>query len=76
MASEMKEAIHQLIEKGYSEDSVVNIIQNMIKAAYKKRFNTVENCIISIADDFSDVSVYQRKVIVDGVYDPNTEIEL
>ena len=31
MASEMKEAIHQLIEKGYSEDSVVNIIQNMIK---------------------------------------------
>jgi len=76
MASEMKEAIHQLIEKGYSEDSVVNIIQNMLKAAYKKRFNTVENCIISIADDFSDVSVYQRKVIVDGVYDPNTEIEL
>ena len=76
MASEMSEAIHQLIEKGFTEESVVNTIQNTLKAAYKRKFGTAENCVVKIADDFSDVSVYSRKVVVDGVYDPVTEIEL
>lgn len=72
----MSEAIHQLIEKGFTEESVVNTIQNTLKAAYKRKFGTAENCVVKIADDFSDVSVYSRKVVVDGVYDPVTEIEL
>ena len=72
----MSEAIHQLIEKGFTEESVVNTIQNTLKAAYKRKFGTAENCVVKIADDFSDVSVYSRKVVVDGVYDPATEIEL
>ena len=74
MASEMSEAIHQLIEKGFTEESLVNTIQNTLKAAYKRKFGTAENCVVKIADDFSDVSVYSRKVVVDGVYDPVTEI--
>ena len=76
MASEISEAFYQLLEKGYSEEAVVNIIQNTLKAAYKRTFGTAENCVVSISDDFSDISVYSRKVIVDGVYDPVTEIEL
>lgn len=77
MSSEFSEAIRQLIqEKGYTEESVINIIQNMIKAAYKRKFGTSENCVVQVSEDMSDVSVYSRKVIVDGVYDPVTEIEL
>jgi len=76
MSSEMSDAIHQLIEKGFSEESVINTIQNALKAAYKRKFGTAENCVVSISEDLSDVSVYSRKVIVDGVYDPVTEIEL
>ncbi len=75
--SEMAEAIHELIEeKGYSEDSVRQIIERTIKAAYKRTFGTDENCVVKFEDDMSDVTVYSRKTIVDGVYDPVTEIEL
>ena len=77
MSSDMAEAIRQLIqEKGYSEDSVRATIENTLKAAYKRKFGTAENCVVQINDDMSDVSVYSRKVIVDGVYDPVMEIEL
>ncbi|MCQ2981473.1 MAG: transcription termination factor NusA [Treponemataceae bacterium] len=77
MSQDMAEAAQQLInEKNYTEDQVRNIIENSIKAAYKRKFGTAENCIVVISDDFSDVSTYSRKVVVDGVYDPVTEIEL
>ncbi len=75
--SEMAEAIRELIqEKGVSEESVKQSIESALKAAYKKTFGTADNCEVQFADDLSDVSVYSRKVIVDGVYDPVTEIEL
>jgi N utilization substance protein A len=75
--SEMADAIRALsAEKGISEDSIKSTIENTIKAAYKRTFGTSDNCIVKFNDDFSDVSVYSRKTIVDGVYDPSTEIEL
>jgi N utilization substance protein A len=77
MASEMAEAIRQLTQdKGISEDTVISTIESTIKAAYKRKFGSSDNCVVHFADDLSDVSVYSRKVIVDGVYDPVTEIEL
>ena len=75
--SEMADAIRALsAEKGISEDSIKSTIENTIKAAYKRTFGTSDNCIVKFNDDFSDVSVYSRKTIVDGVYYPSTEIEL
>ncbi len=75
--SEMAEAIRALIdEKGYSEASVKQIIENALKAAYKRTYGTSDNAIVKFAEDMSDVSIYSRKTVVDGVYDPVTEIEL
>lgn len=75
--SEMAEAIRQLIsEKGYSEDSVRQTIERALKAAYKRTYGTDENAIVIFNDDMSDVSIYSRKVVIDGVYDPVMEIEL
>jgi len=75
--SEMAEAIRQLIsEKGYSEDSVKSTIEKALKAAYKRTYGTDENAIVKFAEDMSDVSIYSRKTVVDGVYDPVKEIEL
>ena len=77
MASEMGEAIRQLMqEKGISEDSVKITIENMLKAAYKRTYGTADNAIVVFEDDLSDVKIYSRKQVVDGVYDPVTEIEL
>ena len=75
--SEMADAIRALsAEKGISEDSIRQTIENMIKAAYKRTYGTADNCIVTFNDDMTDVSVYSRKVVVDGVYDPSQEIEL
>src|SRR5574344_919423 len=77
MPSEMAEAIRLLIsEKGYSEESVRQTIENALKAAYKRTYGTADNAIVKFNDDMSDVSIYSRKTVVDGVYDPVTEIEL
>ena len=73
----MAELIRALIqEKGYSEESVKQTLENALKAAYKRTYGTCENAIVKFADDMSDVSIYSRKTVVDGVYDPVTEIEL
>jgi len=75
--SEMAEAIRQLIqEKGYSEESVRQTIEKALKAAYKRTYGTDENAIVKFADDMSDVSIFSRKVVIDGVYNPVIEIEL
>lgn len=75
--SEMAEAIRQLIqEKGFSEDSVRLTIEKALKAAYKRTYGTDENAIVKFNDDMSDVSIYSRKTVIDGVYDPVREIEL
>ena len=75
--SEMAEAIRQLIqEKGYSEDSVRLTIERALKAAYKRTYGTDENAIVKFNNDMSDVSIYSRKKVIDGVYDPVREIEL
>ena len=77
MSSQMAEAIRQLTQdKGISEDAVLRTIEGMLKAAYKRKFGTDDNAVVKFAEDLSDVSIYSRKVIVDGVYDPVTEIEL
>ena len=75
--SEMAEAIRALIsEKGYSEDSVKQTIEKALKAAYKRTYGDDENAIVKFNEDMSDVAIYSRKVVVDGVYDPVKEIEL
>ena len=77
MALEMGEAIRQLMqEKGISEDSVKLTIENMLKAAYKRTYGTSDNAVVVFEDDLSDVTIYSRKTVVDGVYDPIIEIEL
>lgn len=77
MSSQMAEAIRQLTQdKGISEGQVLKTIENTLKAAYKRKFGSADNCVVKFTEDLNDVSVYSRKVIVDGVYDPVTEIEL
>lgn len=76
--SEMADAIRALSEeKGIDVEAVKQTVANTIVAAYKKVFGKMhENCIVRFADDLSDVNVYARKEVVDGVYDPVEEIDL
>ena len=66
--SEMAEAIRALVdEKGYSEEAVKQTIENALKAAYKRTYGNSDNAIVKFAEDLSDVSIYSRKTVVDGV---------
>ena len=77
MSSQMAEAIRQLIqEKGLPEKAVLTMIEDTLKAAYKREFGTNENAVVEFAEDLSEVYLYSKKIVVDGVYDPAIEIEL
>ena len=77
MASEMAEAIRQLInEKGISEDLIVKTLEDALMAAYKKKYGTNENAIVRFKDDYEGVDVYAKKTIVEEVDDPVLEISL
>jgi N utilization substance protein A len=72
----MSEAIHQLIqERGISEELILKTIENTLLAAYKRRYKDADNAVVRFTDD-KEVSIYAKKKIVDGVYDPALEIDL
>jgi N utilization substance protein A len=73
----MSEAIHQLIhDRGISEELILRTVENTLIAAYKRRFGNADNAIVRWSDDNREVSIYAKKTIVDGVYDPVAEIDL
>lgn len=77
MASEMAEAIRQLInEKGISEDLIVKTVEDALMAAYKKKYGTNENAVVRFKDNYEGVDVYAKKTIVEDVDDPVLEISL
>ncbi len=77
MSTEMADAIRQLVqEKGIDEALVLKMIEDTLKAAYKRKFGSNDNAVIEFNDDHSSVSIYSKKTIVDGVYNPLIEIEL
>jgi len=79
MASEMADAIRQLIdEKGISEDLIVKTVEEALLAAYKKKYGTSENAVVRFSEDGNEVTVFAKKKIVqdDDLEDPVTEISL
>jgi N utilization substance protein A len=77
VATDMSEAIRQIIQdRGISEELVLKTIENTLLAAYKRRFGNADNAVVRFSDDNREVSIYAKKKIVDGVYDPVCEIDL
>jgi N utilization substance protein A len=77
MATDVTEAILQLAqERNISEDLAVRIIEDTLRSAYKKKFGSDENAEVRFDDDKRSVSIFARRQIVDGVYNPVFEIEL
>ena len=81
MPSQMAEMIRKLMDdKGIPESAVLEMIEESLKAAYRKHFGRFgvryDNAVVKFADDLSEVSLYAKKDVLDGIYDPVTEIEL
>jgi N utilization substance protein A len=65
-------------EKGISEELVISTIEDILRAAYKRKFGTEENAVIEFSEDYTSVELSARRKIVDddNWYDEVTEIAL
>ncbi len=79
MASDLSIAIRQLVQdRGISEELVLKTIEEMLIAAYKRKYGSAENVVVKFNDEGTEVTVFAQKKIVevDDVNDPVTEIAL
>ena len=79
MATDLGDAIRSMVaEKNISEDLVLNTIEEILRAAYKRKYGTEENAVIEFSDDYSSVELSARRKIVDDDdwYNEVTEISL
>ena len=79
MATDLGDAIRSMVaEKNISEDLVLNTIEEILRAAYKRKYGTEENAVIEFSDDYSSVELSARRKIVDddNWYNEVTEIAL
>jgi len=78
MPSDLGDAIKRIVESGISEDLVISTVEDFLKAAYKRKFGSDSNAVISFNEDLSSVELSSRKIIVDedNYYNTLTEISL
>jgi N utilization substance protein A len=79
LGTDISQAIRQLQQdKGFSEELTLRTIEDILLAAYKKRFGDAENAVVKFDEDNMEVSIFAQKMIVeqDDVYDPVKEIEI
>jgi N utilization substance protein A len=77
MATNVSEAIDQFVqERNISEELALQIVENTILAAYKRKFGSSDNAIIRFDEESRSITLFAKKQVVDGVYDPVSEIEL
>lgn len=77
MTTDISEAVKQLKqERGLSEELILKTIEDTLIAAYKRRFGNADNAVVRFGEGNTTVSIFSRKRIVEGVYDPTIELEL
>ncbi len=75
----IKEAIKLMMEeRNLTREVVHKLIEDSIRASYKSKFKTDENCYVEIAEDDSEVNLYMIKTIVpdDDLHDGLMEMTL
>lgn len=77
MATGLADAIRAVVsDKGISEELLINVIEDFLMAAYKRKFGHDENAVVQFSDDGSEVTLFAQKKIVEDVDDEVTEISL
>jgi N utilization substance protein A len=77
MKTEFMVAITQLsAEKNLSVDLVLSAVESALVSAYRKNsFAPDQDIVVKISPDTGNVKVYLRKIVVDEIENPNTEIK-
>ena len=66
MATGLSAVIKSLvIDRGVSEELILQTIEDFLLAAYKRKYGTSENAVVKFDNDGDEVTLYSRKIIVD-----------
>ncbi len=77
MASELAEAIKNFEEeKGISHELALKTIEELVLAAYKKKYGTTDGVEVKFSENEDEVYLQVKKKIVDDVIDDTTEIDI
>ncbi|MCK5155280.1 MAG: transcription termination/antitermination protein NusA [Spirochaetales bacterium] len=77
MATGLSAVIKSLvIDRGVSEELILQTIEDFLLAAYKRKYGTSENAVVKFDNDGDEVTLYSRKIIVDEVEDEVMELPL
>ncbi|MBB3125923.1 N utilization substance protein A [Paenibacillus rhizosphaerae] len=77
MSMDFIEAMNELErEKGISKDILFEAIEAALISSYKRNFNTAQNVRVDMNRNTGVIKVFARKLIVEEVLDPRTEISL
>lgn len=63
-------------QKGIDKSRVIGAIEAALQMAAKKRFGQAENIQVEIDSKTGEISVVSKKIIVDAVTNPKTEVSL
>ncbi|THJ23985.1 MAG: transcription termination/antitermination protein NusA [Nitrospira sp. CG24E] len=63
-------------QKGIEKTRVIGAIEAALQVAAKKRFGQAENIQVEIDPKTGEISVVSKKIIVDAVINPKTEVSL
>lgn len=75
MNLELKKAIDQISkDKGIDRDMLIDTLEEAIRASVAKKYGDKMDIEVNFNEETGDIEVYQFKVVVDEVEDPDTEI--
>ncbi len=75
MATTVSEAIRAYAqEKELDDETIFSVVEQALRAAYKKRFGTDDN--VEFSRESGDIVMFSRKQIVPKVFDPVQELSL
>ncbi|CAM2890992.1 transcription termination factor NusA [Paenibacillus sediminis] len=77
MSMDFIEALNDLErEKGISKEILFEAIEAALISSYKRNFNTAQNVRVDMNRSTGQIKVFARKLVVEEVLDPRTEISL
>ncbi len=77
MNSELIRIIEQVAkEKGLSRESLIEVLENAMEAAARKKYGMTKDIEASFNDDTKEIELFEFKTVVEEVEDPDIEIEV
>ncbi|MDR3074266.1 MAG: transcription termination factor NusA [Deltaproteobacteria bacterium] len=77
MSLELKKAIDQISkDKGLDRDMLVDTLEEAVRTSVIRKFGDAMDIEVSFNEETGDIDVYQFKIVVNAVEDPNSQITL